>query len=109
MLGRWQLFFPQPPPPGYPKGRSNRCQDDSLLLAREHPELTLVAGYLRREGEGEVWWGHFWCIDNDGRLIDTAPLAFGEGEPPELYVGFPVGTEEAAQAVADSPRRCANS
>jgi hypothetical protein len=76
----------------------NKCEADSLRLAQERPDLTIVGGYLLDAG---IAWGHFWCVDEDRRVIDSSP----RGEPlPELYVGVRIPTEEATRAAAESKR-----
>jgi hypothetical protein len=105
---RLSPFAVEPCPRRYPRGRKNHCENDSLRLAQEHPELRLVAGYIpqRWYWQGslvrEVWWGHFWCADPGGYVIDTSPAVYDGEEAHEAYVGFFVSTAEATRAAAST-------
>jgi hypothetical protein len=36
----------------------------------DHRELALVKGYAR--GVADLWVGHWWCVDRDGRVVDPS-------------------------------------
>lgn len=62
----------QPWPSGrYTRYRSrNGCVHNAMMLAWDHPDkLTVAKGYTL-DAEVDLWFGHWWCLDEDGRVVD---------------------------------------
>jgi hypothetical protein len=68
------------------------------MLASEHPEkLVLVKGYARTGVVGH-WLGHWWCVDEQGGVVD--PTWKNEGT---AYVGIEtIDVAEYARRTADA-------
>jgi len=44
-----------------------------MMLAWDHPnELTVAKGYALWAGSKNVWLGHWWCVDQEGRVVDPS-------------------------------------
>ena len=85
----------------WPRGRYKRyrarsgCHQNAWNLAVDHEHLTLVKGYALTEGFG--WIGHWWCADEQDRVVDPSWRNGGLA-----YVGEPVSKREVSRMIAET-------
>jgi hypothetical protein len=91
-----KAYANQPWPRGqYKRYRArNACHRNAWSLAINHEHLTLVKGYARLS---PVWVGHWWCADEQDRVVD--PSWNNEGV---AYVGEPVSKQEVTRMIIET-------
>lgn len=67
------VHISQPWPAGrYKRYRQrNGCVRNAMMLFLDHPdELRVAKGYALPDDLVDFWVGHWWCVDDDGRVVD---------------------------------------
>ncbi len=76
----WECYSPTK----FSRDERGQCFANAQRLAMMYEDLTYVEGYAM----SIIPLHHGWCVDRDGRVVDTT---WGMGEPRE-YFGVPINT-----------------
>jgi hypothetical protein len=79
-------YVPAVMPHDVEPGKRHSCYANAFRLARKRNDLRYVEGYATVR-ESRTWlYGHAWCIDDEGRVVDPTP-GWGTKPLPRAFRG----------------------